>query len=296
MNNKGFTLVELLAVIIILALLALITGTAVTKMVKDSKQDLHDIQDELIISAAKTWTSEDMRMLPSEGECYFITLKALKQAGYIDSNIIDPKTKLQYGDEIQKNVVIKPIINSSGSLKYKYTIGEKLSADSKVGCIDAYTKVFYVHNFFDADIDGDGFITSDDEETFSSYLDTHDVNELNCVTSSSSCGDLNGDGQIDSYDEYILNDMVDYYTEYDNILSTIYFYNADVNYNGERIIINEDDIEILRRFLADTSSNSINCHPSATLCGDVNNDGVLNNKDSSRLKIYVSYLQSYFPS
>ena len=53
MNKKGFTLVELLAVIIILSLLALLASTSVSKIVKDSKSDLYDTQINLIKSAYK---------------------------------------------------------------------------------------------------------------------------------------------------------------------------------------------------------------------------------------------------
>ena len=49
-NKKGITLVELLAVVVILALLAIVVGTAITKMVKDSKEKLRVINSRLWIS------------------------------------------------------------------------------------------------------------------------------------------------------------------------------------------------------------------------------------------------------
>lgn len=53
MKKRGFTLVELLAVIIIIAIVALIIFPIVTKEIAKSKKDLYEIQVENIIKAAK---------------------------------------------------------------------------------------------------------------------------------------------------------------------------------------------------------------------------------------------------
>ena len=103
MNKRGFTLVELLAVIIILSLLALITTTAITKIVKDSKEELSDTQIALIKSTAEMWGADNIDKLPSIGSCSYLTLKDLKDLGIIDSSVIDPKTNQQISD----NLIIK---------------------------------------------------------------------------------------------------------------------------------------------------------------------------------------------
>jgi prepilin-type N-terminal cleavage/methylation domain-containing protein len=92
MNNKGFTLVELLAVIIILSLLVVLASTSVSKIVKDSKNDLYDTQIELIKSAAEAWGADNLYELPDAGTCKYLTLKDLKQYGLIDPEIKNPKT------------------------------------------------------------------------------------------------------------------------------------------------------------------------------------------------------------
>ena len=101
MNKRGFTLVELLAVIIILSLLALLTSTAVTKLVKDAKGDLNTTQIELIKSAAQTWGADNLTGLPSDGECSYLTLKNLKDYGLIDSNLKDPNTNEKISDDLK---------------------------------------------------------------------------------------------------------------------------------------------------------------------------------------------------
>lgn len=127
MNRKGFTLVELLAVIIILALLALITTTSITKLVSDAKNDLSDTQIKLIESAAKMWGTENIMELPNENECAYITLEELQTYGLIDSKIIDSKTATEI-----KNLKIK-ISGKLGKLGNIIRTYE-LNPDSVEGC------------------------------------------------------------------------------------------------------------------------------------------------------------------
>ena len=101
MNKKGFTLIELLAVIVILALLALITGTAVTKLISDSKEDLSNVQIQLIKSAAESWTADNIMDVPDAGECVYLTLKDLKEFGFIDSKVTNPKTNKEFSDDLK---------------------------------------------------------------------------------------------------------------------------------------------------------------------------------------------------
>ena len=120
MNKKGFTLVELLAVIVILSLLALLTGTAITKMVKDSKEELSDAQKNLIKAAAETWGAENLDKLPSANECKYITLQDLQRYGIIDSNVIDPETSEKIQD---LNIKITTTGNSNGLDNTEYEVG-----------------------------------------------------------------------------------------------------------------------------------------------------------------------------
>ena len=101
MNKKGFTLVELLAVVVILALLALLTSTAVTKLVKDAKDDLSETQMQLIKSAADAWVADNLTKLPSAGECSYLTLEDLKKYGLIDSTVLDPKNSQEIPNDLK---------------------------------------------------------------------------------------------------------------------------------------------------------------------------------------------------
>ena len=129
MNKRGFTLVELLAVIIILSLLALLTSTAVTKLVKDSKGDLNMTQVELIKSAAQTWGADNLTGLPAAGECSYLTLANLKDYGLLDSNLKDPNTNEKISDDLKIKILTTKNQNS-GKLITTYEV----NPESVDGC------------------------------------------------------------------------------------------------------------------------------------------------------------------
>ena len=134
METKGFTLVELLAVIIILSLLTLIASTAITKTVKDAKGDLTNVQINLIESAAKTWGAENLNELPDSDECIYLTLGDLKKYGLLESNVQDFSTN----DEIPDSTKIK-ITASSNS--YKPVYDYEVNPESVASC--EQIKMFY---------------------------------------------------------------------------------------------------------------------------------------------------------
>ena len=128
MSKKGFTLVELLAVIIILSLLALLATNSITKIVKDSKTDLSNTQKELITAATQIWAADNLNRLPSTGECGYLTLGDLKEYGVIDSNVIDPATNQSVSDDLK--IKISTESNSSRIPKIIY----EADPDSVEGC------------------------------------------------------------------------------------------------------------------------------------------------------------------
>lgn len=132
MNKKGFTLVELLAVIVILALLALLTSTAVTKLVKDAKEDLSETQIQLIKSAADTWIADNLNNLPSSGDCGYLTLEDLKYYGLLDNTILDPKNS----EEIPNDLKIK--ITTHASAYGNPVTNAEVNPESIEGCSQIY--------------------------------------------------------------------------------------------------------------------------------------------------------------
>ncbi len=90
MKNKGFTLVELLAVIIILGLLLLITMISVNSILNSSKESLSETQKKRLEDAAEVYyLSEGMSR---DSKC--VSVEYLVWGGYVNSNeVLDPKTR-----------------------------------------------------------------------------------------------------------------------------------------------------------------------------------------------------------
>src|SRR5690625_2851837 len=86
-NERGLTLVELLAVIVILAIIAVIAFVMIGNVTENSKKDAHISNAQQLIAAAKLYdATEDP--IPAEG----ITGSDLNAAGYLDV-LINPWTK-----------------------------------------------------------------------------------------------------------------------------------------------------------------------------------------------------------
>lgn len=92
MNRKGFTLIELMAVVTILAILSLIVIPIVDKNLKKSKDEMYKIQIENIRLAAKGFFSDHTDKKPVNNISCSISLTNLVEYGYISSDIVNPRT------------------------------------------------------------------------------------------------------------------------------------------------------------------------------------------------------------
>ena len=99
MKNKAFTLVELLAVITILALLTLIALPAISKQMGNSKDNLYNAQIKNIEASASAWGTDNLFKLPDDDSCITVTLGYLKDLGYIDNSVINPKTNEEFSND-----------------------------------------------------------------------------------------------------------------------------------------------------------------------------------------------------
>ena len=127
--NKGFTLVELLAVIIVILSLALLTTISVSNIIKNSKQRLNDAQKQIIEDATGMWIADNLDKIPDAGDeynCVYITFEELKDYGSIDD------ITLKDSDEDIDDMIIK--IELKNNIKYDITV----DAQSVQNCNKVY--------------------------------------------------------------------------------------------------------------------------------------------------------------
>lgn len=106
MNKKAFTLVELIAVLVLLGVLGLIATITISNELKENKETLYNIQIDNIKRSAQTWASDNVFSLPDQdGEFIILTLGELKQQG-LSEDIINPKTNEPFLDSLQIKITL----------------------------------------------------------------------------------------------------------------------------------------------------------------------------------------------
>ncbi len=119
MNKKGFTLIEVIAVIVIIGIIALITVPAVESLINNSKTSLYESQVKMLESAAKKWGLDNVDKLPvEEGKTYCVGAEDLK--GYLEGTVTDPKTNEEMNGSVE--------ITLMSTKQYKYEYKEACSS------------------------------------------------------------------------------------------------------------------------------------------------------------------------
>jgi len=116
MNKKGFTLAEIVGVIIILALIALLAFPPILNMIKNSEDKIDEATKTLIYTASSQYTTKYMNDFPKkEGNVYCLKISDLIKEDYLSTTIVK--------DEITLETKIKVTI--SEDFKYEYLIDNK---------------------------------------------------------------------------------------------------------------------------------------------------------------------------
>ena len=101
MKKKGFTLVELLAVIFMLSLILVIAVPSVNRYIKQSKEKAYNTQISTIIEAAQAYASANSGLLPRKEEFVVkITLGQLKSSGLIKEEVKNPNDDKYFDDAL----------------------------------------------------------------------------------------------------------------------------------------------------------------------------------------------------
>lgn len=268
--KKGFTLVELLAVIVILGLLALIAVPTVTKTIKNYRQNLYDVQLSNIKDAAKTWASEDITRLPEDGSTKMVTLGTLKSDGLVDDDIKDPRTK----EKLDDNSTYVLIKNISGRYKYTVvsnTVDSEFTMDSMCpGCV--FTKYDISNSHY---LDGKGspntltdVTTTTDYTTLNSDYFLGHILENGVIKRSFVCG-IEESGAF-CLEGFLYEEKINSAKYKRNVDILKHFYpNCDANYDSSSALCDGKDILHAYSF----SEGNVNIYKTNSIYCGVGYDG-----------------------
>lgn len=99
MKKNGFTLIEILGVLILLGIISLITIPVFQSSLKASKQKLYDEQILEVKSGLKNWAYANIFLLPESKDTVTLSLGQLKQSGHASYEIKNPKNDKCFSNE-----------------------------------------------------------------------------------------------------------------------------------------------------------------------------------------------------
>ena len=121
--KKGFTLIEVIAVIVILGIIGLIAVPIANNITNSSKEKLYDEQVDRIIDATKKLALDDGDYLPEEidGSMKVVKLETIQSNGYLTSDDIEnPLTKEKMNGEVTITYYNNEYIYEYGEYVYSY--------------------------------------------------------------------------------------------------------------------------------------------------------------------------------
>ncbi|MEC2071621.1 type II secretion system protein [Alkalihalophilus marmarensis] len=124
-NEKGLTLVELLAVVVILGIIAAIAVPSIGGIIDNSKKDAHVANAQQMVSSARLAVTGNPNLQPSEGASVFLPLAYLENNGYVEE-IKSPDNELYVKGD---NNTTAPttgsyveVIRETGETQFKYSV------------------------------------------------------------------------------------------------------------------------------------------------------------------------------
>lgn len=121
-QKNGFTIIEVMGVIILLSIIGLITIPIITGTMKSSREKLYETQIDNLKSAARLYVVDPLendkknikKLENGEIESFDISLDNLKKQGKIDKNFENPKT----GEPFKGCIYVKVTTNENGIFEY----------------------------------------------------------------------------------------------------------------------------------------------------------------------------------
>ena len=118
-SRKGFTLVELIGVVILIGLIALIAIPSVDYIINKTKDNAYEATVKTLMTGLHNWVTDNKELVYEDGTEILLTLTDLKEQGYVDFDIRNPKTKLCLANNMQFKITR---VKSEEKDKYEFEI------------------------------------------------------------------------------------------------------------------------------------------------------------------------------
>lgn len=119
MNDKGFTLIEVLGVFTVLAIIMMISLPMITKTLKNNDTSKYDEFKESVAMAAETYYENNRELYESSmtgtGSKISITVGTLKSEGLISDIPTKPN-----GSTITDSMVVEAVMQADGTIIYTF--------------------------------------------------------------------------------------------------------------------------------------------------------------------------------
>ena len=124
-NNRGFSMVEILAVVVILGVLSTVGIVSVSRLIENSRKHYYEAQADQLVLAAQSYANDNKNILPKTiGGTNTIYLDKLIEKKYIKEEIVDQNKEPCYiKDDVVDGKKVKGSrvdIYKSSKNEYKY--------------------------------------------------------------------------------------------------------------------------------------------------------------------------------
>lgn len=108
MKKRGFTLVEILSVLVVLSLILAIAVPSINKYLNQSEDKAYKVQINMLLDATESYANTNTVLLPEkENEIIKITLGQLKSEDFVKNNIKNPYDDKFFDDSVTFSIMKK---------------------------------------------------------------------------------------------------------------------------------------------------------------------------------------------